>query len=87
MNDHPKPQETQTYREEWKKWVIQCPPIDPRISLTQKNKRKVVFFVGVRSIIAIYSHLYGKRAIWGHLHFFSFILGSIVLKKKWKELA
>ena len=51
--------------------MIQCPPIDPRIPLTQKNKRKVVFFVGVCSIIAIYSHLYGNA-----------IFGVICVKKK-----
>ena len=57
MNDHPKPQDTQTYGG-MKKWVIQCPPIDPRIPLTQENKRKAMFFVGVRSFIAIYQPFY-----------------------------
>ena len=39
MNDHPKPQDSQTYGGRIK-WVIQCPPIDPRIPLTEENLTK-----------------------------------------------
>ena len=39
MNDHPKPQDSQTYGG-MIKWVIQCPPIDPRIPLTEENRTK-----------------------------------------------
>ena len=46
MNDHPKPQDNQTYGRMKK--------TDDRTPLTQENKRKAIFFVAVSSFIAIY---------------------------------
>ena len=90
MNDHPKPQDSQTYGG-MIKWVIQCPPIDPRIPLTEENRTKGnVFRRGALFHCYLSAILYTGNALFEvicvkkkdlSLRFFGFILGSIVLKK------